>query len=127
MDGNTQIGFESKVFAALAYLVLFLGLIGILVDIIGYLLVKQRYAKFHSGQALLMGLVLTIVGLIVEVTFFGEFINSPFAIPMITTYSFYNIISGFPFVMGIIYIVCALLALGGKEFRIPVIANFLSK
>jgi uncharacterized membrane protein len=127
MDANTQLGFKSKVFAALAYLILFLGWIGLLVDIIGYFVMKERYVKFHSGQAFLTGLILTIVGLILAVIFFGEFVNSPFAIPMDITYSVINILYAFYALTAIIYIGCALLALGGKEFRIPIISKFLSK
>ena len=128
MAANIQIEFKSKLFAALAYLVLILGWIGLLVDVIGYFLMKDKYVKFHSGQALLMGLIITIIELLLGTIFIAGYMNNPLDAIMETIYNpAMYVIYAIEVIAILIYIGCAIAALVGKEFRIPIIAKFLGK
>ncbi len=118
MASDVHLRFFGRLFAALAYLLLLLTWIGLLVDLIGYFLMTDKYVKFHSGQAFLLGGVITIIELLFgAVIFFGPAVDT----------AYYYFLYAFYALTAIIYIGCAIAAFGGRDFRIPVVSKFLSK
>jgi uncharacterized membrane protein len=128
MEVNTQLGLKSKVLAAISYLILFFGWIGLIIDIlIGYSFHKDRYVRSHSSQAGSMGLIITIIQLVLAVILIGKYISSPFDILIEPFVPANYVVFTLGLLTILIYAGCAILAFMGKEFRIPVIAKLAWK
>jgi len=112
---------KNTLLAGASYLLLLLGMYGLIIDCIIYYITKDRYAKFHAGQAcFLVMVIVAIVGSIAMIGIFGVFTQS-FEIDIID-------IQYVPFlknILSLIYVSLAVAAFLGKEFRIPIAADIL--
>jgi len=126
MDANIPSENKNKVLAGVAYLLLFLSWIGLILDIIIYYSTKNKYAKFHAGQACFLELVIVIIGLVLSFGTAGVMIGlgTPFAGGFSGFYFYIHI---FTIIISIIYIGLAIAAFMGKDFRIPIAATLLEK
>ena len=120
--------------AGISYLLLFLSLLGLIIDVIIYYSTKNKYAKFHAGQACFLALVMTVIGL---------FLITPISILVTNVMHYLNpgligtgwdiagwsiiVIYSYIIISAIIYIVQAMWAFSGKDFRIPIAARLLEK
>lgn len=116
---------KNKILAGLAYLFLFLSWIGLIADLVIYYSTKNKYAKFHAGQACFLVLVLNIIMLVVFFGVFGTFSLMPMGLPSST--SVYSSIFIVGVVVALLYISLAIAAFMGKDFRIPIAAHLLEK
>ena len=138
---------RGRVLSGFSYLLLFLGLIGIIVDVLIYYSTKNKSTKFHAGQACFLALIINLIGILLTFTVFiipnSSFIMNPFGsfasftmnrlsnplhygIPtressMAMMYGYFSLI------VFIIYILLAIFSLYGKNFRIPIAAKLLEK
>ena len=117
---------KNKILAGLSYLILFLGFLGLIIDSIIYYATKNKYAKFHSGQAVFLAIVILVIAFIIALLGVGAVaLLNPNPLSLFT--ASFSLISGFAILSYIIYVVCAIAAFAGKDFRIPVAAHLFEK
>ena len=51
---------EERVVGGVAYLLMFLGIIGLIVDVILFFILKKKYSRLHAGQAVIIGIILLL-------------------------------------------------------------------
>jgi uncharacterized membrane protein len=51
---------EERVVGGVAYLLMFLGIIGLIVNGILLFILKKKYSRLHAGQALIIGIILLL-------------------------------------------------------------------
>ena len=109
-----------KKLGCITYLLLFLGFIGVIVDVVIYYKTKDKRTKFYAGQAALLWLsiyIIMIFGFALVfpyVALFSGYHTPDLQILMILTY-----------IASALYIILAILALFEKKFRLPIIDYFL--
>lgn len=121
---------KNKILAGISYLFLFLGWIGMIINCIIHYKSKNSYAKFHAGQACFLVLIIVVIGIIISLAMRSFFILNPFGV--INQFSFSSgIILVFAYIYALVtyglYIVLAIMAFLGKNFRIPIAADLLEK
>ena len=123
---------KDTVTAGISYLLLFLSIFGMIVDIILYYESKNRYAKFHAGQACFTALVMYLAGLVIIAplsiagTYLAVVINPALAG---SPWEYFGIsmafIYGYLAINLLIYVYLAILAFRGRDFRVPIAARLL--
>ena len=119
MDAVAQPENKNQILAGLSYLFLLLGIIGVFIDVAIYYTTKNKYAKFHAGQASWLMITFLILGLILVVPSFLA-LQTEIASVSVIGYVF-NLVK-----ISIIFFASAA-AFAGKDFRIPIAAQILEK
>ena len=119
MDAVAQPENKNQILAGLSYLFLLLGIIGVFIDVAIYYTTKNKYAKFHAGQAAWLMVVFLVIGLIFVVPSFFVFQTGIETVLLIIPV--YNLVKL------VIILIASVAALAGKDFRIPIAAQLLEK
>ncbi|NOR85787.1 hypothetical protein GQ473_06740 [archaeon] len=109
---------KNKVLAGLSYLFLLLGILGVLIDVVIHYSTKNKYAKYHSGQAVWLMILFLILGLIAIAPLYFV-ISSGMNIELITY--------GINMVKIIVIFLSSAAAFAGKDFKIPIASQILEK
>ncbi len=131
MDESLQPENKNRLLAGISYLLVFLGIIGIIINAVIYYKTKNKYARFHAGQAIWLKITLWIVTWIVSLIIIGptilagrgisalEYETLTAATNQVTLYFGYAAIG--------IILLASILAFMGKYFKIPFVAWFVEK
>lgn len=115
---------KNKILAGLAYLLLIFSWIGLIADLIIYYSTKNKYAKFHAGQACFLVLILNIIVLVAFFGAFGTFILFDMVVSSIASGFYVSVVVA---ILALVYISLAIAAFMGKDFRVPIAARLLEK
>jgi uncharacterized membrane protein len=124
--GQTSLGLQSNVGAALCYIANFLCCLGLVLAVVFLFTEKEnRFVKFHAVQSLLLALVQIGVGLVVGILglilvlvldmihfgFVGFFLNWGLRLILFAIFI-------------VIWLIAGIKAYGGQWYKLPLIGNF---
>ncbi|HDM08523.1 MAG TPA: hypothetical protein ENF97_00175 [Candidatus Omnitrophica bacterium] len=105
---------EERILGGVVYLILFLGVLGWIIDGFIYWKARKRYTRLHAGQACFIELIVVIVSILTIIT---------------TIFTPYNeiIAAALGMVFVLVYLVFAIATLTGNEIEIPYIVRMVRR
>jgi uncharacterized membrane protein len=114
-DDGMPAGGKHRLLAGLCYLLVFLNIIGIIIDIIIYYTTKSRFTKFHASQACWLMVVVAVI----EIFLFPSMMFGGLGIISTTLY--------ISLAIDLIFVIMAIASFAGKKFKIPVVSRLVGE